>query len=119
MVIYFFLGRGPVEPAADGQVLINLLGLGQLFASIVVRWFVLPRFDDLKRALPIYIVGLALAESCGILGIFLGGAYRDSLFLLSVLGVIQFVPLFGRRLQEPYSPGFGRSPPPGDSGLPE
>ena len=99
VMIYYFLGRGPAEPAADGDILVNLIGLVPLFVSIVIRWLVLPRFTDLKRALVLYIVGLALAEACGLLGIFLGGPYRDDLFVLGVLGVAQFVPLFlGRHL---------------------
>lgn len=106
LVIYFVLGRGPIKPSPDKDVLKNLVGLVPLFVSIVIRWLVLPRFDSLQRALPLYVVGLALAEACGMLGIFLGGAYRDDLFVLGVLGVVQFVPIFARRLQEPKPQGF-------------
>lgn len=106
LVIYFALGRGPIKPSPDKDVLKNLVGLVPLFVSIVIRWLVLPRFDSLQRALPLYVVGLALAETCGILGIFLGGAYRDDLFVLGVLGVTQFVPIFARKLQEPKPQGF-------------
>lgn len=106
LVIYFALGRGPIKPSPDKDVLKNLVGLVPLFVSIVIRWLVLPRFDSLRRALPLYVVGLALAEACGILGIFLGGAYRDDLLVLGVLGVTQFVPIFARKLQEPKPQGF-------------
>ena len=101
VILYLFLGRGPVKPSPDKDVLLNLAGLVPLFVSVVIRWLVLPRFDSLQRAFPLYVVGLALAEACGILGIFLGGAYRDDLFVLGVLGVTQFVPLFARRLGGP------------------
>jgi hypothetical protein len=108
VVIYLALGRGPVEPepVADKDVLKHLIGLVPLFASVVIRWLVLPRFDSLQRAFPIYIVGLALAEGCGILGIFFGGPFRDDLFLLGVLGVMQFVPLFARGMLRGGSRGF-------------
>jgi hypothetical protein len=106
VVIYLFLGRGPVKAAETGDMLVNLLGLVPLFVSIVIRWLVLPRYDDLTRAFPVFIVGLALAESCGVLGIFIGGPFRDDLFVLGVLGVAQFVPLFARRLLEPKGSGF-------------
>ncbi len=106
VVIYLVLGRGPVKPAADKDVLKHLVGLVPLFVSIVIRWLVLPRFDSLQRAFPIYIVGLALAEACGILGIFLGGPFRDDLFVLGVLGVTQFVPIFARQLTKPKGQGF-------------
>ncbi len=108
VVIYLFLGRGPVkpEPVADKDALKHLVGLVPLFVSIVIRWLVLPRFDSLQRAFPIYIVGLALAEACGILGIFLGGPFRDDLFVLGVLGVTQFVPIFARQVTRPKEQGF-------------
>jgi hypothetical protein len=98
IVIYLFLGRGPVPPAVEGEMWLNLAGLVPLFVSIILRWLVLPRYTEINRALPVYIVGLALAEGCGILGIFLGGPYRDDLFVLGVLGVMQFMPLFAGKL---------------------
>jgi hypothetical protein len=67
---------------------------------------VLPRFSDLKRAFPMFIAGLALAEACGLLGIFLGGVYKDDLFLLGVLGIIQYVPLFAKQYLQPKGSGF-------------
>lgn len=106
VIVYVALGRGPVKPAPPADVLKNLAGIVPLFVSIVIRWLVLPRYTDLARALPIYLAGLALAEACGILGIFLGHQYRDDLFVLGVLGVAQYVPLFAKRLQEPKSSGF-------------
>lgn len=105
-VLYVMFGRGPVKPSPAGDVLVNLAGLVPLFVSIVIRWLVLPRFGSLQRAFPLYIVGLALAEGCGILGLFLGGAYRDDLFALGVLGVAQYVPVFARKLLEPKPVGF-------------
>lgn len=106
ILLYIFLGRGPVKPSPDKDVLKNLVGLVPLFVSIVIRWLALPRFDSLRRAFPLYLVGLALAEGSGVLGLFLGGAYRDDLFVLGVLGVTQYIPLFARRLQEPKGHGF-------------
>jgi hypothetical protein len=96
-----------VDPALKlGDVLLQLVGVVPLFLSIVIRWLALPRFTSLTPALPLFIVGLALAEACGFLGIFLGGPYRDALFLLSALGLVQFVPVFAKRLGEPKGSGF-------------
>ncbi len=108
IMIHIFLGRGPIktEPMADKDTLKHLLGLVPLFVSIVIRWLILPRFSSLQRAFPIYIVGLALAEACGVLGIFLGGPFRDDLFVLAVLGVTQFVPIFARQLTRPKGQEF-------------
>lgn len=84
----------------------DLAGLVPLFVSIVLRWLVLPRYTEARRAFVIFVLGLALAEACGLLGIFLGGPYRDDLFLLGALGLAQFAPLYARRLGEPKPQGF-------------
>ena len=106
IIIYLFLGRGPVKPVVAADLPVNLAGIVPLFISIVVRWLVLPRCHELMRAFPVFIVGLALAEACGLMGIFLGGPYRESLFVLGVLGVTSYVPLFAKRLLEPKGSGF-------------
>ena len=104
-VIYFILGRGqPLATAPNPPA--NLIGLVPLFLSIVIRWLVLPRYTDRQRAFVMFIVGLALAEGCGLLGIFLGGLYRDDLFLLGVLGLAQFVPFFAGKFRNPPPTGF-------------
>ena len=105
--IYVLLGRAPAKaPVAGENPLTGLIGLAPLFVSIIIRWLVLPRFSDLRRAFPMFIVGLALAEACGLLGIFLGGAYKDDLFLLGVLGIAQYVPFFAKGYLESKPQGF-------------
>lgn len=107
IIIYFVFARRPPPPAAPKDVLLNLAGLAPIFVSIIIRWLVLPRIANFQRAFVTSIVGIALAEGCGILGIFLGGPYRDSLFLLGVLGITQYVPLFAKRLlTHPKAEGF-------------
>src|SRR6478736_2108701 len=76
VILYLVFGRGPLPPVNRQDLVVNLAGFVPLFISIIVRWLVLPRFDDLTRAFPMFIAGLALAESCGVLGIFIGGPYR-------------------------------------------
>jgi hypothetical protein len=84
----------------------NLVGFVPLFVSIVIRWLVLPRSNSLSGAFPMFVVGLALAESCGVLGIFWGGPYRDALFFLGVLGIVQYAPGFAKALIEPKPQGY-------------
>lgn len=109
-LIYFFLGQGrPLPkpaPTAQENPLAGLAGLVPLFVSIIIRWLVLPRYNDLMRAFPLFIAGIALAEGCGLMGIFLGGPYRDDLFLLGVLGVAQYMPFFAKSYFEPKPEGF-------------
>ena len=86
--------------------LLDLVGMVPLFLSIVLRWLVIPRVTEMRRAFVLFIIGMTLAEGCGMIGIFLGGPYRDELFLLGVLGLAQFMPFFARRLVEPKPAGF-------------
>jgi hypothetical protein len=106
VVLYFVFGRRPLPPADGRDLLVNLAGVVPLFVSIIVRWLVLPRFGNLNQAFTMFIVGVALAEACGIIGLFLGGPYRDALWVLGVLGVTQYVPFFAHRLAEPKASGF-------------
>lgn len=96
-VLYAALGRRPVPadlPAAES--LTGLVALIPLFLSIVIRWLMLRRATHPRRAFALYVVGLALAEMCGLLGLFLGGPYRDDLVVLALLGIIQFTPFLFR-----------------------
>jgi hypothetical protein len=108
IVIYLAYVRGKPLPAnlPPEKALTGLIGVVPLFVSIVIRWLVLPRFRTLAGAFPMFLAGLVLAEGCGLLGIFLGGPYRDDLFILGVLGIAQYVPLFARHLLEPRGAGF-------------
>ena len=105
--LYFFLGRGPLAPLAPGaNPFANLVGFVPLFVSIIIRWLVLPRSTGPKAAFVMFIAGISLAEMCGMMGIFLGGPYREDLFILGVMGVTQYVPLYARKLFEPKGSGF-------------
>jgi hypothetical protein len=107
ILIYGALGRGPLPvPVPGANPFAHLIGFVPLFVSIIIRWLVLPRSTEPKAAFVMFIVGLALADACGMLGIFLGGPYRDSLFVLGVLGITQYVPFYARKFYEPKGSGF-------------
>ena len=107
LALYFLVVQGKPLPApsADNS-LTGLSGVVPLFVTIIIRWLVLPRCTAEGRALVLFIAGLALAEACGILGIFLGGPYRDSLFVLGALGIAQYVPFYAKKLFDPKGSGF-------------
>lgn len=107
IVIYLFLGRTkPLPPPSPENPLEGVIGIVPLFISIIIRWLVLPRGTDPGRTFVLFVAGLALAEGGGLLGIFLGGPYRDSLFLLGVLGIVQYVPFYAKKLFDPKGSGF-------------
>lgn len=106
IVIYTaFLSRRPPIEAAWGAI--ETIACGNVALSAAGRWFVLPRFREPARAFPIFIIGMALAEGAAIFGVFLS-AYATELFVLGMLGMMQFVPFFAARLLRP--PGDGLMP---------
>ena len=97
-VIYHFLGGSaaqPPSPSPDSPLW--LAGLAPFVISTIIRWVVLPRARSAQVALPLFIVGIAMAEAVCFLGLFIFPAHRQELFALSVLGIFQFIPYFARR----------------------
>jgi hypothetical protein len=108
LVLYFLVAQGKPMPvsAVTGDLPRNLAGIVPLFISIIIRWLILPRYTQEGRALVLFVIGMALAEACGLLGLFLGGPYRDSLWVLGVLGIAQYVPFYAKKLFDPKGSGF-------------
>lgn len=77
-------------------------GLVPLVLSALLRWWVFPRTAGTAQRLVLFVLGVAMAESCGLLGLFLGGEQRDTFLVLAVVGITQWVPLFS-----PDGPGAG------------
>jgi len=92
----------PAEGAtANDAVSLALLGAGAAFvlASFIVKNRLLSRAvaeQSLKTATSAYIVGMALAEAAGLLGLassfVLGGGFPDLLFLVSGVGLLLHYP---------------------------
>ena len=68
-----------------------------VFISMVVRWIVLPRINQAQMALVAFVLGIAFAESTCFMGLFIVPAHRADLFLLSVIGIFQFLPYYAGR----------------------
>lgn len=94
-VIYVQLGGRPPSPERQWSGF-ETVAVGLIAISAVVRWLVLPRLQTAVQAFPLFIVGLALAEAPAFVGIFLSH-YAAELFVLSLLGMLQFAPFFARR----------------------
>jgi len=95
ILIYTFLPPS----ATHGDLVVRYFPIGPFALSVLVRWLVLPRFTKRVKAFPIFIIGLAMAESTGITGIFLAPEFRQAYFVLSLLALAQFVPLFSARYE--------------------
>jgi len=106
-MIYLVMGQSSTQTSSPSSSfpLGLVAGLPPLVFSIVARWAILPRIDNPAKALSAFIVGMALAEGCGIIGIILGGEHKNLLFAAGVLGVLQYIPLFASRFgQESSAP---------------
>jgi hypothetical protein len=99
--IYHFVGKGIARPAAPAESAIWLLGFVPIAISAFVRWAVLPRIESATAALPMFIVGIAMAEVACFLGLFIFPAHRQELFGASAAGIFQFIPFFARRYFPP------------------
>ena len=81
----------------DPDMTMDYLGLQPLIVSVIIRWVVLPRLTHARAAFQLFIIGIVLAESASYIGLFLAQQWKEELFFLGLLGMIQFVPVFLKR----------------------
>lgn len=102
LIMQFFAGGGIPSGTDQGEepVLFRLLALGAAAAALFVRFGVIPRIKELEKKLPVMIVGLALAEGIGILGMFAVprelGATRLFMLGLSIACVVISAPTYAK-----------------------
>ena len=101
VVILMFAGGG--WPSGEGDPVsfaepMFLIPLGLFFVSFVIRWGVLSRMEAVAKQIPMAIIGMAMAESCMILGIFTlpeaAVLSKQILIVLAFLGVASFAPVY-------------------------
>jgi hypothetical protein len=111
LIIYQFLGSSTGSTSSvPADSLIWLAGLGPVVVSTIVRWRILPRVRNAQGALPLFIMGMALAEATCFLGLFIFPAHKQALFALSALGIFQYIPFFARRYFEDNDPDSLKGP---------
>jgi hypothetical protein len=96
VIIYIFLRR-PVPEGADQSLW--YLPLLPFIVSSVLRLVVLPKFNDWKQAFPFFIIGMAMAEACVILGLFIVPALGQAFFILGVFAQLLYVPYFAKKFE--------------------
>jgi hypothetical protein len=101
VIVYTLLGgQLAVEPGSDPFA--RFFCLVPFGLSCVLRWAVMPGQRNRAKALVIFILGLATAEGCGLMGILLAGGFnRHEFFALGVVGILQWMPTFARRFEQP------------------
>ena len=95
---YQFLGGAQAQSATPvSNSSAWLAGLAPLLLSVLIRWLVLPRSHAAQLALAWFVIGIAFAEVCCFLGLFIFPAQKQVLFAMSFVGVFQFMPIFASR----------------------
>jgi len=109
-VFFFFLRQAaPTSPAASGSWP-WLLALGPLTISAGLRWIVMPRLRNPEHGLVCMVLGIAMAEAVTFFGLFLAPQYQREFFVLSFLGILQFMPFYARRFFPAEEPDSLRQP---------
>ena len=86
-ILLFFVGGGIPKGQNEGDAPLALIAVAGALASVsmVIRFIVIPKLNAIEKLLPAMIIGLALAESVGIVGIFvIGKEFRPISVVLMV-----------------------------------
>ena len=102
-VLQFFIGGG--IPTGDQMenppTVMSLICIACVAIGTLIRWLVIPKLNDNLKLLRAMIVGLALCEGSGLPQIsLLRKEYPDTqklIFVLAVLGVVQFAPTYFKK----------------------
>jgi hypothetical protein len=106
VVIQFFVGGGIPEGADQGDPPVWVLAAaGALaLAALAIRFTVIPKIQSVPGKLPLMIVGLALSEGIGFLGMFAVGkefpTTRLSLLVLAVACIVSLAPVYAKKRPE-------------------
>lgn len=83
----------------EGTKQLQYLPMMPLAVSVFIRWVLLPRTKTIAAAMPVFIIGLTMAEACGILGMFLVPQMKQTYLVLALVGLFQFVPFWAGKLK--------------------
>ncbi|QYM80870.1 hypothetical protein K0B96_08650 [Horticoccus luteus] len=97
-LVAIYTGLRPTIPASAAAG-IRYLPLAPLLVAVLIRWVALPRVTQIRAAFPLFIVGLAFAEACGLMGLFLVPDLAAAYFILALLGLAQLAPVFAGRFE--------------------
>ncbi|MEP2775626.1 MAG: hypothetical protein ABJQ29_03345 [Luteolibacter sp.] len=99
-ILQFFAAGGiPTgENVGDAPLVFVAVAGALAFVSMLIRFIVIPKLDTTEKLLPAMIIGLAMAEAVGIIGMFVIGKEfpetRMALFVASVSAVAAFAPVY-------------------------
>lgn len=100
VIITFIVGGGIPEGDNQGKPPTLIIAMAALLAviSVAIRFLVIPKIKELEKLLPLMLLGMAFAESIGIIGIFVVAKElpetRLALFVTSVSAMLAYAPFY-------------------------
>ncbi len=100
-LVFIWPNFGAQEQALPPLAILPMV-MAPIGIAVFVRWFVIPGVTTAQAVLTASIIGLAMGESLAIYGVFLFPDYFKPLFVISVLMILQYIPLYAfKPLAEP------------------
>lgn len=102
VMIQFFVGGGIPKGDDQGNPPVVFLALAGVLAlaALAIRFVVIPKIRTVPKMLPAMIVGLALSEAIGLVGMFAVGkefpTTRLSLFVLALCCIVSLAPVYAK-----------------------
>ncbi len=102
VMIQFFIGGGIPKGADHSKPpgLFLAIAAGLAIAAFSIRFVLIPQIKEVPKKLPAMIIGLALSEAIGFLGVFALGqefpATRLLLFATSIGCILCFAPFYAK-----------------------
>jgi hypothetical protein len=106
VLIQFFVGGGIPQGADQGEPpsLFLVIAGALALAALTIRFTVIPKIKTASKLLPAMIIGLALSEAVGFVGLFLVGkefpTTRLGLFVLALCCIASFAPVYAKPVNE-------------------
>lgn len=106
VLIQLFVGGGipKGEDLGNPPVLFLMIAGGLALAALAIRFTVIPKIRTAAKLLPAMIIGLALSEAVGFVGIFLVGkefaTTRLGLFILALCCIVSLAPVYAKAVND-------------------
>lgn len=102
VMIQFFAGGGIPQGENQGNPPVMFMGVAAVLAlvALTIRFVVIPQIMNPAKKLPVMVVGLALSELIGFVGMFVVGKdfpeTRLALFVSAIVCILSFAPFYMR-----------------------